>query len=211
YLNTLLEQVSTLFTEMFPERESPLVALQDFFLQRVRTLLQEDLGIDYDLVNAVLGEEDAEYQTRVLTDLLDGRDRAQFLQGIRGDGQLDAIYETVNRSTRLAAKGSLATTVLSPETIVDPDKFEQASEQVFYDALVELVPQVEQAQAERDYQQLLVGLKAIAPIVSRFFDGEDSVLVMAEDETIKTSRLNLLGVLRNQARVLADFGAIVKA
>ncbi|NEO86935.1 MAG: glycine--tRNA ligase subunit beta, partial [Spirulina sp. SIO3F2] len=41
-LNTLLEQVSTLFTEMFPERESPLVALQDFFLQRVRTLLQED-------------------------------------------------------------------------------------------------------------------------------------------------------------------------
>lgn len=210
-LNVLLEQVTTLFTETFPEQNSPLALLQDFFLQRVRTLLQEDQNIDYDLVNAVLGEGDAEYQTRVLTDLLDGRDRAQFLQAIRRDGQLDAIYETVNRSTRLAAKGDLATTVLSPATVVDPEKFEQASEQAFYDALLELAPQVAQAQAERDYQQLLTGLTAIAPVVSRFFDGEDSVLVMAKDAAIQTNRLNLLGVLRNQARALADFGAIVKA
>lgn len=33
---------------------------------------------------------------------------------------------------------------------------------------------------------------------------------MAEDEKIKTNRLNLLGLLRNYSRVLADFGAIVK-
>ncbi|MEM8641009.1 MAG: glycine--tRNA ligase subunit beta [Cyanobacteria bacterium P01_G01_bin.54] len=210
-LQALLAQFSEQFIQTYPERESPLAALQEFFVQRVRTLLQDDLKIDYDLINAVLGDGDPEYQTRVLTDLLDGRDRAQFLQAIRNDGQLDAIYETVNRSTRLAAKGSLETQTLTPQDLVDPGKFEQASEQAFYAALLELVPQVEQARANRDYQQLVTGLTAIAPLVSRFFDGEDSVLVMAEDTAVRTNRLNLLGVLRNQARVLADFGAIVKA
>jgi glycyl-tRNA synthetase beta chain len=36
-------------------------------------------------------------------------------------------------------------------------------------------------------------------------------LVMDSDPTIKQNRLNLLGVLRNHARALADFGAIVKS
>jgi glycyl-tRNA synthetase beta chain len=31
------------------------------------------------------------------------------------------------------------------------------------------------------------------------------VLVMADDGAVRTNRLNLLGVLRNQASVLADF------
>ncbi len=47
-------------------------------------------------------------------------------------------------------------------------------------------------------------------MVSNFFDGENSVLVMAENRDVKRNRLNLLGLLRNHARVLADFGAIVK-
>jgi glycyl-tRNA synthetase beta chain len=46
--------------------------------------------------------------------------------------------------------------------------------------------------------------------VGTFFDGEDSVLVMDPNPDIRQNRLNLLGLLRNHARVLADFGAIVK-
>jgi glycyl-tRNA synthetase beta chain len=42
------------------------------------------------------------------------------------------------------------------------------------------------------------------------FDGEDSVMVMDDNPEIKTNRLNLLGLVRNHARVLADFGSIVK-
>ena len=86
----------------------------------------------------------------------------------------------------------------------------KSSEQAFYNALLELVPQTQAAQTERNYQLLVDGLAKIAPIVSNFFDGEDSVLVMAENPDIKRNRLNLLGLLRNHARVLADFGAIVK-
>jgi len=184
--------------------------LQDFFLQRVRTLLQEDRGVDYDLVNAVLGENDAEYTERTLRDLLDVRDRALFLQSIRQNQTIDRIYETVNRASRLAAQGDLETTQLDPTAVVRPDLFKQPSEQALYEALIQLVPQTEGARSQRNYQQLVEALAEVAPTISNFFDGAQSVMVMDTDLEVRRNRLNLLGLLRNHARVLADFGAIVK-
>lgn len=181
--------------------------LQAFFLQRVRTLLQEDHSIDYDLVNAVLGEDDPEYTQRALVNGLDVRDRALYLQAIRHDGTLATVYETVNRASRLAAQGSLSTDVLDPATVIQPQLFQKNSEHAFFEGLVQLHQQM---QGEQDYQKLIAALAQIAPTVSTFFDGADSVLVMDSDPKIKANRLNLLGILRNHARLLADFGAIVK-
>ncbi|ACB00434.1 MULTISPECIES: glycine--tRNA ligase subunit beta [Cyanophyceae] len=208
-LGELLAQGAKDFVTAHPDKTSPLEALQSFFIQRIQTLLQDEKGIDYDLVNAVLGD-DAEYTERALTDLLDVGDRAAFLQSIRDDGQLAKIYATVNRSAKLAAKGNLSTDSLDPTGVINPEKFAQNSERDLYAGLVELVPTTEVARTERDYQKLIDGLAALAPTVERFFDGEDSVLVMAEDPAVRENRLNLLGLLRNHARVLADFGAIVK-
>jgi glycyl-tRNA synthetase beta chain len=210
-LDELIEQGAADFISAHSDKESPVESLQEFFIQRIRTLLEDEKGIDYDLVNAVLGEGDSEYSERALQDLLDVRDRALFLQEIRNNSKLDEIYETINRSTRLAVKGDLDTQELDPKKVVNPDLFEKASEQSFYNALVELVPQTQTAQKERNYQLLVDGLAQIAPTVSNFFDGEDSVLIMAEEPDIRRNRLNLLGLLRNHARVLADFGAIVKS
>ncbi|NEQ43905.1 MAG: glycine--tRNA ligase subunit beta [Leptolyngbya sp. SIOISBB] len=213
-LHELLDQVVNNFVdnpELTVDSAEPLRSqLQDFFLQRVQTLLQDDLQVDYDLVNAVLGENDPTYTQRALADLLDVRDRATYLQSIRQDGTLAKIYETVNRAARLAVQGDLNTAPLDPAAVVDTDRFQQASERAFYDVLQTLLPQTEAAQRDRDYQQLITGLEQAAPVVSRFFDGPDSVLVMDKDPDIQQNRLNLLGLLRNHARVLADFGAIVK-
>jgi len=213
-LHALLDQVVADFVQnptLTVDSPEPLRShLQDFFLQRVQTLLQDDQGIDYDLVNAVLGENDPAYTQRALEDLLDVRDRATFLQQIRQDGTLNHLYETVNRASRLAAQGTLATDVLDPAAVINPAQFQQDSETAFYTALQSLLPETEAAQRDRDYQKLVAGLVAAAPVVSRFFDGPDSVLVMDKDPAIQQNRLNLLGLLRNHARVLADFGAIVK-
>lgn len=184
--------------------------LRDFFRQRVQTLLQDELGVDYDLVNAVLGESGSAYSDLALVDLLDAKDRALFLQAIRQDGRLDAVYETVNRATRLAAQGNLDAQALDPTDIVDAALLKAKSEAAFLSALRTLLPQTQAAQASRDYNQLLAGLQEAAPVVSGFFDGPDSVLVMDEDLAIRQNRLNLLGLLRNHALVLGDFGAIVK-
>lgn len=184
--------------------------LQDFFLQRIRTLLQEEQGVDYDLVNAVLGEADPDYTQRALEDLLDVQERALFLQRLRSNGVLANIYETVNRATRLAKQGNLDVHTLDPSLVVHPEHFQQSSEKAFYDELLELLPLTQESLKEGDYGLLVAGLEAIAPTVSMFFDGEDSVMVMADDPALRQNRLNLLGLLRNHARVLADFGAIVK-
>jgi glycyl-tRNA synthetase beta chain len=210
-LQGLLSLACTNFVAIYPDKTSPIALLEEFFLQRIRTLLQEELNIDYDLVNAVLGENDVEYKERALKDLLDVRDRALFLQDIRNNGKLNEIYETVNRSARLSLQGNLDLQELEPTTVVRPELFQKASEQAFYDAIVKLVPQTKAAKADRNYQKLVDGLANITPTVSTFFDGEDSVLVMDENLDIRQNRLNLLGLLRNHARVLADFGGIVKA
>jgi glycyl-tRNA synthetase beta chain len=210
-LSALLAEITADFAAAFNKDAKSLInTLREFFLQRIRTLLQDEKQIDYDLVNAVLGENDPEYTERALTDLLDVRDRSLYLQKIRKDGTLDKIYETVNRSTRLAAQGNLDFQTLEPQTLIKPELFQKKSESAFYNALLELVPQTQAAQQNRDYQLLVTALTKIAPTVGTFFDGEDSVLVMDENPDIKQNRLNLLGLLRNNARVLADFGAIVK-
>jgi glycyl-tRNA synthetase beta chain len=211
-LSQLLARISGDFKSNYPTVLPDLLQqLSEFFWQRIRTLLQEERGIDYDLVNAILGEDDPEYKERSLQDLLDVRDRALFLQSIRNNGTLDTIYETVNRSARLAKKGELPTTVLDPTREVNPKLFQKSSEQAFYDALVDLLPKTQAAQAQRNYQQLVDALAHITPVVTNFFDGEDSVLVMDPDPDIRRNRLNLIALLRNHARVLADFGPIVKS
>lgn len=211
-LHKLLAEVVAEFTAARPETPGELLdQLYEFFLQRIRTLLQEEKNVDYDLVNAVLGENDPEYTERALRDLLDALERALFLQQIRNNQTLDLIYETVNRSTRLAAQGDFDKVELEPKTAVKPDLFQKSSEQAFYDAVVQLVPQTLLSKQTRNYQQLVDSLTEIAPTVSNFFDGPESVLVMDSDPEIKQNRLNLLGLLRNHARVLADFGAIVKS
>ncbi len=213
-LQALLTQVVQDFVDhpdLSVSASEPLLSqLQSFFLQRIQTLLQDDLGIDYDLVNAVLGEADPVYTQRALENLLDVRDRATFLQHIRQEGTLTRIYETVNRAARLAAQGTLDTHTLDPQSVIAPEHFQQPSEIAFFEALQALLPETEAAQRDRDYHRLVAGLEAAAPVVSRFFDGPDSVLVMDQDPAVKQNRLNLLGLLRNHARVLADFGAIVK-
>ncbi len=212
-LRQLMAEAITSFTQHNAIKAGDAASLQGqleaFFQQRLQTLLAE-MGIDYDLINAVLGEGDPEYAARALSDLLDGRDRARFLQQIRQDGILESIYETVNRASRLAAQSDFDTAPLDPAQEIDKALFQQDSEQAFYDALVTLMPKTQQAQASRDYGALVAALGEIAPVVSQFFDGPDSVLVMADDPAVRRNRLTLLGLLRNHARVLADFGAIVK-
>jgi glycyl-tRNA synthetase beta chain len=185
--------------------------LADFFVQRLRNLLEDEQGIDYDLALAVVGEPgDRDAALRALYDPADLLQRAQFLQALRRSGQLTALYATINRAAKLAAKGDLNFSELDPAASVKPALFEQPSEQAFYDALVALVPVTQAARQSRAYQPLADQLAQAAAVVANFFDGSQSVMVMVDDPAVRVNRLNLLGLLRNHARVLGDFGAIVK-
>ena len=203
----------------------PLAAeLVEFLRQRLVSLLEEE-GHGVDLVQAVAGE--GLPLERVLADPADARRRVALLESLRRSGELAALQAVVQRAARLADKGALDGSVLSPAGVVDPALFEKASEAAMLQVLADLeqiakrcntspvvlnansaAAQSSSAMQKQSYSVLARRLAESAPTLSAFFDGPDSVLVMADDPAVRTNRLNLLAVLRNQAAVLADFSRL---
>jgi len=197
--NQLPLSLQTILAEVYRLHGQPLPAvLKSFYKQRLHGYFVEQ-GLAYDLVNAVL--EPALDQPQE-PDLPDIWNRVQLLQRLRQEGVLARIYETVNRVIRLGGQANLLTTALSPQAWVQPALFQEPAEQRLFTLLKDFVP----AQAARDYELLVAYIHASVEPVSEFFV---AVLVMTEDEPLRVNRLNLLGVLRNQYRLLADFSQVV--
>ena len=211
-LQQLLERATVHWAELLPQfhvEPSALAAeLGEFLRQRVVSLLEDD-GVDGDLVQAVAGEGVA--LERVIRDPADARQRADMLAALRRSGDLAAVQAVVTRAARLADKGELDGGVdggvLSAAGVVNPALFEQPSEAGMLEVLNSLEPMATGRNPDR-YAELARGLTAGAVALAAFFDGDQSVMVMAEDPAIRRNRLNLLAVLRNQASVLADFSRI---
>ena len=207
-LVALLQRACAPWAELLPAFQVDPTALAadlgEFLRQRLVSLLEEE-GLPTDLVQAVAGEGVS--VTRVLADPAEARQRAELLVALRANGQLAAVQAVVTRAARLAAKGDLALDVLSPEGVVSPDLFEQPSETAMLAVLEDLEP-IASGQGSERYQALADGLTRGAAALAAFFDGDQSVMVMVDDPAVRRNRLNLLGLLRNQASVLAEFGAI---
>ena len=204
-LPALLARASRHWSELFPafavDPELLAADLAELLRQRVVSLLEEQ-GLDADVVQAVAGE--GLPLVRVLADPSDARRRATLLQSLRCSGELAAVQAVVQRASRLAEKGDLAAGVCSPAGAVEPALFEKASETAMLTVLQRLEP-ITGGDDPARYGDLARALAESAPTLAAFFDGDDSVLVMAEDAAVRRNRLNLLAVLRNQASVLADF------
>jgi len=211
-LQQLFQEMVAILREDFPQFND--VELQHHWYslvtQRLQTILQEK-GLDYDLINALLGIENPEVTERILTNVQDLFERAEKLMNLRANGILQTIYATVNRATRLANQGTLSTSELSAEQVIEPQWLQKPIERELYEAVHQLLTQAQATQRTGDYDGLIQKLQEIAPILERFFDGAESVLVMDENPAIRQNRLNLLGLIRNSALVLADFSQIVKS
>ncbi len=179
--------------------ETVLENLYKWFKQRCDTILSEQ-GIDYDLVDAVTGTDDLAYTLQGLSNLTRIKERAHFLQKSREDATLGAIYEPIVRASRLAVQGDLDSVTVDVKSVVNPATLTDAAEQELYQAIAALPSQPSD-------EQLMEGIKAIAPVLAKFFD---DVLVMAEEPQVRQNRLNLLGIIRNYSRQLANFSAILK-
>ncbi len=199
-LPKLLRSVTEIYSEkklLTQPSETVLKNLNKWFSQRCETILS-DQGIDYDLVNAVIGNDDLAYNLLVLSDLIGIKQRADFLQKLRTNGTLGTIYEPIVRASRLAVKGDLDSLTLDVSSVINPETLTETAEQELYQAIAALPSQPSD-------EQLMEGIKAIAPVLAKFFD---DVMVMVEDPQVRQNRLNLLGIIRNYSRQLADFSAI---
>jgi len=199
-LPELLRSVTDIYSEkqlLKQPSETVRENLNKWFSQRCETILS-DQGIDYDLVNAVLGNDDLAYNLLVLGDLIGIKQRADFLQKLRTNGTLGTIYEPIVRASRLAVKGNLDSLTLDVSSVINPETLTEAAEQELYQAIAALPSQPSD-------EQLMEGIIAIAPVLAKFFD---DVMVMVEDLQVRQNRLNLLSIIRNYSRQLADFSSI---
>ena len=207
-LEHLLEQSARQWQAWLPELPIEATALAadlgEFLRQRVASLLEEQ-GIATDLVQAVAGETLA--LSRVLQDPGDARERATLLAHLREQDQLASVQAVVTRATRLAVQSELGGDVLSSAGLIDRELFASPSEAGML-AVIQTLEPISQRQDQERYADLAAALAAGAQALAAFFDGEQSVMVMSDDEEVRRNRLNLLALLRNQASVLADFSRI---
>lgn len=204
FLTAAASHWSTLLPDCAVDPAALASELAELLRQRVVSLLEEE-GFPADLVQAVAGEGVA--LERLLADPADGRRRAELLRDLRASERLSGVQAVVQRASRLAEKADLAATVLAADGVVDPALFEKASEAAMLAVLQRLEPFATGHDPGR-YAALAQGLAESAQILASFFDGDDSVLVMADNPAVRANRLHLLAVLRNQASVLADFSRL---
>ena len=178
--------------------------LEEFLRQRLVSLLEEG-GHDPDIVQALAGQ--GLPLERILGDPTDVLERAELLSDLRRSDRLAQVQAVVQRAARLADQAELPAGVLGPDGLIDPDRFEKPSEASMLAVLQRLEP-LARASGDRSYTALAEALAESAGTLAGFFDGEGSVLVMCDDPAVRSNRLRLLAILRQQASVLADFTAL---
>ncbi len=168
-------------------REKMQSDIADFMKLRLKNILSSD--IRYDVIDAVLEDVDDIYavtlRARAVESFLNTPDSARIIQSFVRAGNI--------------AKKSLAMSI--DEKLLSAD-----AEVVLYKAFNAIKVVAVELIAKRDYVGALEALRKLAQPIDAFFD---AVMVMAEDERVRTNRLGLLKSIDELVRGVADFAKIV--
>ncbi|CAM4178733.1 glycine--tRNA ligase subunit beta [Paenibacillus typhae] len=165
--------------------------LYEFFGLRVKRLLADD-NIRYDVVEAATAAG--------FDDIVDvvGRSRA-LTEAVSTQDDFKVTVDSLTRVSNLAAKAAEG-------TVIEPSLLKEEAEIKLYETWQSIHAPYQEAIAARNAAEALRILSGLKDAVTGFFD---SVMVMAEDEQIRTNRLALLAGVDADSRVFADFGKLV--
>jgi glycyl-tRNA synthetase beta chain len=171
--------------------ESTARELKDFFEGRLRFLFEE-MGFDYDCVNAVLSAG--------FDDPLDALQRLRALQDLRKAPDFLSLASNFKRITNILAQSG------EPESAVNESLLNDPSEKALWGSFQKVRPEVEIAREKHDYRTALVALASMRGTIDKFFE---AVMVMAEDPSIRGNRIALLNCVSKLFRSIADISRIV--
>ncbi len=207
-INEIINESLVYWKQLFPnipfEINSLYLEFIEFFRQRIVSLFEEK-DIDLDIIQAIAG--DTTLIEKLLDDPTDVLFRASLLMDMRRENTLNLLQAVVTRASKLAAKNSIPSDVIDPLAFVDKSIFEKDCENQMFDILEKLKPLAINCDRIK-YKLLAEGLASSADVLSNFFDGEGSVMVMADNINLRRNRLNLLSILRNQSFIIADFSKL---
>ncbi|QSF43900.1 glycine--tRNA ligase subunit beta [Paenibacillus tianjinensis] len=167
------------------------INLYEFFGLRVKRLLSDD-NIRYDVVEAVTAAG--------FDDIVDVVNRSRALtEAVNTQADFKITVDSLTRVSNLAAKAAEG-------SVIQPSLLKEAAEVKLYETWQGIHAPYQEALAARNAAEALSILSGLKDAVTGFFD---SVMVMAEDEQIRTNRLALLAAVDADSRVFADFGKLV--
>ena len=175
--------------------KADVVGLSAFMIERLRGYLR-DKGFDANAIDAVLAK-DSDHLNTVLARLTAVTQFALLPEA----QSLAAANKRIGNILRKSADGEFTDGLINDALLSD------AAEQSLYQALIKIEPVIQAHQTQNEYTQSLTALAALRTPVDQFFN---DVMVMADDNAVKTNRLRLLSRLHrimNQSADLARLAA----
>lgn len=156
-----------------------------FFANRFSNLLTSE-GIPFDIVDAVL--------SRGIDDIVDMLNRINAIERVKELPDFEPLVTAFKRMTNILAE--------TTPNAVNPNLFENQAENTLYNKYLEIKNPVRFFMEGKQYQTALSTIATLRPEVDSFFD---NVMVMVEQEAIRTNRLALLQEVSSLFVNFADF------
>src|SRR6266702_4269155 len=170
-----------------------------FFRERLEFYLRESRGFAYDVTNAVLASG--------ADNVVDALVRAEAVAKVRGSEDFDAIAASVKRIKNILRQATEAGKWSSTAAAnIQPAPADNDVERVLATQTAELASSTAELCKQKRYDEALAALATIRRPLDDFFD---KVMVMVDDEAVRSSRLNLLTTVAATFQSIADFSEVV--
>jgi glycyl-tRNA synthetase beta chain len=175
----------------WPPVEEVQQALRTFIRERVIYLF-EQRGFDVRNIRAVVPQALERF------DMVEAKKKLEALAQMSGSVALQAVAELFKRVKNITKGVSIGAQV-------DASVLTEPAEVGLMRSIEATEPRIRAAVEKSDYKQAFQAVEALRGPVAQFFD---DVLVMADDETLRTARLALVAHLRDLILDIADISEI---
>jgi glycyl-tRNA synthetase beta chain len=171
-------------------------AIAQFMRERLEFYLRDVRGFAYDVVNAVLSAG-ADY-------IVDAIHRAEAVSAVRLTEDFIAISSAFKRIKNILRQAR-ETGKKWPDEFRS-DHLKEPAEQALGVRVTETRDKILLLRKGRRYPETLNCIAQLRPVVDTFFD---KVMVMVDDDTLRSNRLALLANMQRSVSEIADFSEIV--
>ncbi len=169
-----------------------------FFRERLEFYLREARGFAYDVVNAVLAAG--------ADNVPDAVARATAAAKVRTSEDFEAISVAFKRIKNILRQATEAGKWTAGLGRAEANGNQEPSEKALFDQAMDSGEKVRSLVVTRHYDEALSEIAKIRKPLDKFFD---DVMVMVDDEKIRTRRLDLLHGILGSFTTIADFSEIV--
>ena len=179
----------------FPATVDYTASVDGFMRERLEFYLKDGRGYAYDVVKAVLAAGS--------DDLADAEARAEAVATVRPSPDFESISIAVKRMKNILRQASEAGK--NPSETIDRDALPLIARDLA-DQIPPTSASVKKLSADKNYLQALQELSKLRELIDTFFD---KIMVMVEDERVRSSQLAMLRDLLRGFSTIADFSEIV--